>query len=124
MAAFFVRVWGGIVVAAKWLWSRPVVLAGLAGAIIGAFFVVRSKRNQINNLKDAVEAQRIKASVAKKEARAEVLEASAEADEQEVRELKQDIVRSKQRVAELAHGRKLEGVPDDEIAKLFSDSGL
>lgn len=124
MVAFFVRAWGGVVAAAKWLWSRPVILAGFVGALFGAFFVVRSKRNQINNLKDAVEAQRIKAGVAKKEARAEALEAKAGASESEVRELKQDIASSKKRVAELAHGADLEGKTDEEIAKLFSDSGL
>lgn len=124
MATFFMRIWGGITAGVRWLWSRPVLLAGIVGALIGAFFVVRSKKNQINNLKDAVEAQRIKSSVARKEAQAEALVAKAEASEQELHKLKQDIVRSKQRVAELAHGRDLEGVPDDEIARLFSDSGL
>lgn len=124
MVAFVLRMWGGIKAGARWLWSRPVVLAGLVGAILGAFFVVRSKRNQINSLKDAVEAQRIKSKVAHKEAKADALEAKAGADEQEVRELKQDILRSKQRAAELAHARDLEGATDEEIAKLFTDSGL
>lgn len=124
VGVWLARAWGSIVGAAKWLWSKPVVLAGLFGTLVGAFFVLYSKRNQVGKLKDAVEVQRIRANVARGEAKAEALTEKADASAQEVEALRSEIVASKRRAAELAHATNLEGKTDDEIAKLFSDAGL
>lgn len=117
-------IWNGIKSVGKWLWSRPAVLAAIIGAIIGGFFVLRSKKNQIGNLKDAIAASKAKGDVARAEARAEALEAQANEKHEEVAKLKREIVRSKMRATEISLGRNLEGMPDDEIADLFSRSGL
>lgn len=121
---FFLRAWDGIKGAAKWLWSRPALLAGLVGAVVGGIFVMRSKKNQINNLKDAVEVQKARQQIARAEAKAEVLEASAAETGEEVEVLKREIVASKRRAVEIAEGPGTEGMNDEEIANLFSASGL
>lgn len=118
------RAWGVIVAAGKWLWSHPVALAGAAGTLVGAVLMLRSKQNQIGRLKDAVEVQRIRAAVARNEAKADALIERADTSAQEVDTLRGEIAASKRRAAELAHASSLEGKTDAEIAKLFSDVGL
>lgn len=124
MIAWLARLWGGIVTGAKWLWSHPVALAGAIGALVGAVVMVRSKKNQIATLKDALEVQRIQASVAHDEAKADLLTEQADVHAEEVKVLQSQITASKRRAAELAHGTDLQGKSDAEIAKLFSDAGL
>lgn len=124
VVAWLSRAWGVIVAAAKWLWSHPVALAGAVGMLVGAVFMLRSKRTQIGSLKDAVEVQRIRANVARNVAKAEALTERADASAQEAEALRSEIAASKRRAAELAHATNLEGKTDDEIAKLFSDAGL
>jgi hypothetical protein len=122
--AWLSRAWGVIVAAAKWLWSHPVALAGAVGTVVGAVLMVRSKKNQIDRLSDALEVQRIRANVAGNEAKAEALTAQADHSAQEVAAIRTDIAASKRRAAELAHATNLEGKTDAEVAKLFSDAGL
>jgi hypothetical protein len=122
--AWLARAWGAIVAAAKWLWAHPVALAGAVGTLVGAVLMVRSKKNQIGRLSDALEVQRIKTQVAHDEAKAEVLTERADEHAEEVAALRVQITDSKRRAAELAHAKPLEGKTDDEIAKLFSDAGL
>jgi hypothetical protein len=87
--------------------------------------MVRSKRNQISTLQDALEVQRIKASVARDEAQAELLTEQANVHASEVAVLRQQITQSKRRAVELASARPLDsGASDEEIAKLFSNAGL
>jgi len=116
--------WGGLVDFAKWLWSHPVALAGAVGAIVGAALMVRSKKNQVATLKDALEVQRIQATVVRDEAQAELLTEQAGVHAQEVKALQAKIVASKRRAAELAHGTDLAGKSDDEIVQLFNDAGF
>jgi hypothetical protein len=124
VVAWLTRAWSAVVAAGKWLWSHPVALAGLAGALVGAALMVRSKKNQIGRMSDALEVQRIRADVARTEAKADALTEKADASAQEVETLRAQITASKRRAAELAHATNLEGKSDDEIAKLFSDAGL
>lgn len=114
----------GLVDFAKWLWSHPVALAGAVGAIVGAVLMVRSKKNQVATLKDALEVQRIQATVARDEAQAELLTEQADVHAEEVKALQSQIAASKRRAAELAHGTDLRGKSDAEIAKLFTDAGF
>jgi hypothetical protein len=124
VTAALARAWGAIVAAAKWLWSHPVALAGAVGTFVGAVLMVRSKKNQIGTLKDALEVQRIRADVARKEGQADALTARADVNAKEVDALRGEIAASKRRAAELAHATDLKGKTDAEIAKLFSDAGL
>jgi flagellar biosynthesis/type III secretory pathway M-ring protein FliF/YscJ len=118
------QLWRTIIAGVRWLWARPAVLAGAVGALIGAVAMVRSRENQIGRLKDAFEAQRIKSAVAKDEAKAELLTEQADVHADEVMAIRAQITASKRRAAELAHARSLEDASDEEIAKLFRDSGL
>lgn len=124
MIAWAARVWSAIVSCANWLWSHPVALAGAAGTLIGAVLMMRSKKNQVATLKDALEVQRIQATVARDEAQAELLTEQAGTHAQEVKALQAKIVASKRRAAELAHGTDLAGKSDDEIVQLFNDAGF
>jgi hypothetical protein len=108
-----------------WLWSHPAALAGAIGALAGAVLMVRSKTNQVSTLKGALEVQKIKASVARDEAQAEILTAQANVHGDEVKQLQLQITESKRRAVELASAKPLpDGASDEEIAKLFSDAGL
>lgn len=116
--------WRAIVRGAKWLWSHPAALAGAVGALVGAVLMVRSKKNQVSTLQDALEVQRIKTSVARDEAQAELLTERANVHADEVTALRQQIAQSKRRAVELVHAKPLDGASDEEIAKSFSDAGL
>lgn len=118
------KLWESVKALGRWLAARPAVIAAAVGTLVGAFVMVRSKENQIGRLKDAFEAQRIKAQVAKDEAKAELLTEQANVHADEVAEIRTQITASKRRAAELAHARSLEDASDEEIAKLFRDSGL
>lgn len=119
------QLWAAVRRFCAWLWSHPAALAAGVGALVGAVVMVRAKSNQISTLKDALEVQRIKASVSHDEAQADVLTAQADVHADEVAALRQQITTSKRRAVELASAKPLpDGASDEEIAKLFSDAGL
>ena len=124
MIALLARLKSGAIAFGKWLCAHPVALAGALGALVGAVLMVRSRKNQIATLKDAFEVQRIRASVARDEARAEVLTEQADEHAEEVKAIQSQIVASKRRAAELMNATDLQDATDAEIAKLFSDAGL
>lgn len=122
LSARAARVWAWLNRAAKWLYENPVVL-GLV-SLVGAVLMVRSKRNEIGQLKDALEVQRIKVDVAKKEAKAEELMKQADDHAEEIVALRVQVNASKRRAAELLKPSEVEGMTDEQIAKLCSDAGL
>ncbi len=124
MTAALLWLWTRAKAIGKWLWSHPVALAGAIGALVGAVLMVRSNKNQIGKLSDALEVQRIKTKVAHDEAKAEALTEQADVYADEVAALRTQITDSKRRAVELAHAMPSEGKSDEEIAKLFSDAGL
>lgn len=114
------------IVVGAWAWLRdnPMAVVGMLGAVLGAWFMWKRTTNQIASLEDAVQVQAAKVSVAKKIAKAEVLEARADDTEAEVKELKRDIVASKKRAIEIHKGTTVEGKTDEQIAIMFSAAGL
>ncbi len=121
---FLLKVWGWIKAGARWLWKTPLALGALLGIVFGAFFMWRSSKNKIKSLKDAVAVEGMMNKVAKDEARAEVLKASADVKDEEVKVLEGSIAASKRRIAEIHEDESLEDKSDEEIARIFSDSGL
>jgi|SRR5690606_1683609 len=117
-------IWNWLKGAAVWLWERPVALAATIGSILGAFFMWRSKRNQVASLKDALEAKKFEKEIARHEATVELLKKQAGALDPRIEQLKKEINSSKKRVVEIREGRRLDDATDEEIAKLFSDSGF
>lgn len=124
MTLFIFSIWKRIKAGFRWLRDNPVALAAMVGSVLGAWFMWKRSTNKIASLEDAVQVQAAKVAIAKHTARAEVLEASAEDTEIEVKVLKTEIAKSKKRVAEIHEGESMEGKSDDEIAALFTDAGL
>lgn len=117
-------IWGWVKKAANWLWSRPAIIAGIVGALIGGFLIYKSTKNKVDNLKDAVEIQKSKTLVAKNTAKVEMLMESADKKAKQAEQLEKEIKNSKRRVVEISENQNVEGMTDDEIAKLFSNSGF
>lgn len=124
MLSILLKIGSWIKAAVKWLWSRPVVLASIIGAIVGGLFIYRSNKNKIDSLKDAVEVHKAKSKIAKNTAKVESLEKRADEKAKKAKELKNEIAASKRRVVEINEQKSVEGMNDDEVAKLFSDSGF
>lgn len=124
LVSFGRRLWDALNRAAKWLWENPIALGLMIGGVIGAWFVWKSKKNQIASLEDAVAVEATRRKIAKSEARAELLEKSAAAREPEVQALKEEIATSKRRVLELRMGSDLSELSDAEVARIFTESGL
>ena len=116
--------WSGIRAIGLWLWRNPLVLVGMLGAAVGAWWMYQSSRNKIGDLEDALEVQAIRKRVAKKEARAELLQEQADEVEPEVEKLKQEVADSKRRVMQIEKQEDLEGMDDDEIASAFTEAGF
>lgn len=124
MSILLSNIWSWIKSAAKWIWSKPIILASIIGAIVGGFFIYKSSKNKIDSLKDAVEVQKAKSKIAKNTAKVESLEKRADEKAKKAKELKNEIAASKRRVVEINEQKSVEGMNDDEVAKLFSDSGF
>lgn len=108
----------------KWLKDNPWSIIVALASVFGAYLVFKSKDNKISSLHDAVEVKTAMARVAKDEARAEALINGAHGKEDEITEVDKRIAASKRRVMEIHEAKDLEGMNDDEVAVLFSDSGL
>lgn len=108
----------------SWLKENPLALAAMLGAVLGAWFMWKSTKNKVKSLEEAVEVQANKRKIAAKEAEARFLEEKADAAEPRVEILKTEIAASKRRVIELANEPSVEDMDDDEVAELFSNSGL
>lgn len=108
----------------QWIKDNPWALITALVGVFGAVWLVKSKSNKIASLKDAVAVQATKSQIAADEARAKALKESADSHDDEVAELDARIKASKRRVVEIHEGEIREGATDDEIADLFSDSGL
>lgn len=120
----FLKVWGWIKAAGRWLADNPIAIAGMVGAVVGAWFMWKRSTNKIASLEDAVAVAATKAKVAKAEGRASALEDQADEVGEEREELKRSIAESKRRVAEIHEGKSLEGKSDEEIAQLFTMADL
>jgi len=120
----FGKLWSYLKAAWRWVLDNPVAVAATLGAVLGAWFMWKSKRNQVSSLEDALEVQTTLRKVAKDEAKAKLLVQQAEAAEPEVEALKERIKANKVKVAEIRAGESMEGKDDDEVARMLSDAGL
>lgn len=121
----FTTLWGWIKRLGRWIRDNPIALAGVIGAAIGGFLMWKRYKGKVATLEDAVAIQATKRKIAKHETRAKMLEASADAREPEATALKKQIAESKRRVVEIQHGpAATASMNDEQIAKLFTDSGL
>lgn len=121
---FLLKVWGWIKAAGRWLLDNPLAIAGMVGAVIGAWFMWKRSSNKIASLEDAVAVKATMVKVAKAEGRASALDDQADEVAEEREELKRSIAESKRRVAEIHEGKRLEGMSDDDVAELFTQAGL
>jgi len=124
ITVFLGKIWSKIVSIGKWLWSQPIILASIISAVVGGLFIYKSSKNKIDNLKDGIEIQKAKNKISKNNAVVKELEKNADKHEKEINDLKKEISQSKKRVVELDKKESLEGLNDEEIAKIFSDSGI
>jgi hypothetical protein len=108
-----------------WLRDNPwAIIVSLVG-VFGAYLLFKSKSNKIASLKDAVAVQAIKGQIAADEREVKLLVDGAEDREVEVQVIDEKIAASQRRIVEIHEGgQNLEEKSDDEIAALFSDSGL
>lgn len=117
-------VWKVIQKAGAWIRDNPWALLVALGGVFGAYFIVRSKQNKINKLSDAVVVQATLKDIAATKAKAEVLKQQADAKSEDIAALDKKVAASKRRVVEISEGKPLEGASDEEIADMFSGSGL
>lgn len=118
------KVWGWLKSAALWLWKHPVLILSAIASGVGAYLLLRSSRNRIGELEDALEVQAIRTKVAKKEAEAEVLKKQADSLDPIVEKLEADVKESKKKVLEIENGEPLGEMTDDEIADKFTSLGF
>lgn len=100
-------------------------LLGL-GTLAGAIAIWFSRRNPIDNLKDALEVQKLKEQVAQDTAKVEELKGKGDAAALERRILEGEIAESKRAALLIASESptKIYEMSDAEIAKSFTDAGL
>ena len=120
----FARIWGGLKAAWGWLLDNPIAVAATLGAVLGAYLMWKSKKNQVASLEDAVEVQTTLRKVAKDEARAALLAEQAEATRPEAEVVDERIRMGRRKIAEIRTGETMEGKTDEEIARILTDSGL
>ncbi len=94
------------------------------GTLFGAFYLWLSKRNDISSLKTALEVQKTREVVARREAELDEQLANAAVSQQQIDNLHADIAALKASAVELATGKDLGSKSDQEIAQIFTDSGL
>lgn len=94
------------------------------GTLAGAIYLWWSKRNDISDLKTALEVQKIRETVAKREAALEEKLADVTTSQGHIDALNGIIADQKATALVLATKLDLTGKTDQEIADLFSSSGL
>lgn len=119
------KVWGIIKNIGKWLRNNPWAIITALGGVFSAYLIVKSKNNSISTLQDAVAVQATLKQISVDKTKAEVLKQQADTKDPEIKELEAKIAASKRRVVEIHAGKPLsKEASDDEVARMFSDSGL
>ena len=120
----FGRIWSWLKAAWRWLLDNPIAVAATLGAVIGAYLMWKSKKNQVASLEDAVEVQTTLRRVAKDEARAKLFVEQADAVQPEAEAVQYRIRVHKRKIAEIRTGETMEGKSDEEIARVLTGAGL
>lgn len=94
------------------------------GTFVGAVYLLWSKKNQISNLQDALEAQKLKQQIAKDEATVADMLVKAEIALDQRAPLEAIVMESKEKVAGILAGKKLSEMTEAEADKAFRDAGF
>ena len=94
------------------------------GTFAGALYLLWSKKNAIDNLEDALKAQKLKQQIAKDEATIADMLVKAEITVHQRAPLDAIVAESKAKVAGILAGKKLSEMTEDEAAKAFADAGF
>lgn len=108
----------------RWVRENPWALLVALVGVFSAYLLLKSKHNKISTLKDAVAVKAAQADIVESETRATVIQASADARDDEVHAIDERITASMRRIVEINEGGVKKGATDAEIAALFHDSGL
>lgn len=94
------------------------------GTFVGAVYLLWSKKNQISNLQDALEAQKLKQQIAKDEATIADMLVKAEIALEQRAPLEAIVHESKLKAAAILTDTDLEGLSSDELAAKLTEAGF
>lgn len=94
------------------------------GTLAGALYIWWSKQNKVDNLQDALEAQRLKQQIAKDNATLAEMLVKAEIQMHEREPIEALILESKNRVAEIMAQKPLAEMSEEEQAAAFKAAGF
>ena len=98
-------------------------VAGVVGVFL-AIFMWKSKANRTRSMEEAIQVRAAQREIAIKEGRAAELVRQADARQEDIDEARAEIAAAKKRALEIYQGESLEGKTDEEIAIIFTASGL
>lgn len=109
-----------------WLWVKAHIVQLVIG--VGALFftalAIASRKPKELPVGKQAKLREALQEIAAKEGAAEQLEASAAAKQEDVDAAIAEVAESRRRVMEIQTGETLEGKSDEEVARMFADSGL
>jgi uncharacterized Tic20 family protein len=94
------------------------------GTFVGALYILWSKKNKVESIEDALEAQRLKQQIAKDEATVADMLVKAEIAVHQREPLEAIITESKARVAGILAGKPLSEMTESEAVAAFRDAGF
>ena len=101
------------------LFSWPTLALLGVGTFMGALGLWLSRKNEINNLKDALKVQQLKKDVQGYQSKVDKLVADASVNRGELAFVQAELAESQRRAAQIATGVDLEGMTDEEVAAVF-----
>jgi len=110
-----------------WLWKLPWGWFLGIGTLIGAFYIWRSKRNEVATLQNAIEVQKLRERIARDGALVAELMQNANAHADVIDLFQKDIRASQERAVELGSRAaldKLRTMTDDEVSAAFTSLGF
>jgi hypothetical protein len=109
-----------------WIWikTHPKAAASAALSFLVALLWWKFKMGRQASLSDAITVRKETKVIAEKQGRATQLYIQGMAKSKESKQLEAEIADSKRRVLEIQKGESLGGKSDDEVARMFTNSGF